>query len=87
MGFTYGSNVPGFLPDSEPTTVESFDDARQGLLEQIADDALATFGTGLDSGPEVMALAEAAWVVYGWTSSPGTVTAAGMAYWIASEVG
>lgn len=87
MGFTYGSNVPGFLPDSEPTTVESFDDARQGLLEQIADDALTTFSTGLDSGPDVRALAEAAIEVYNWPLGPGTVTAAGRAYWIASEVG
>ena len=36
MGFTYGSNVPGFLPDREPVVAESFDDARQGLLEQLA---------------------------------------------------
>lgn len=59
--WTAGFNMPGYMPDSEPCTFESFDDARDYIatcLEEIAEDA--AMGDDAAHAAKVAAMIDAA---------------------------
>lgn len=80
MNYSYGHNLPGYLPESDVWIVATFDEAKRGLIADIryAEDS-AAMGDDEDAAEDLCAAAED---VNLW-SSPDYLIAAGLAWWIA----
>jgi hypothetical protein len=92
MGYTYGSNTPGYLPESDdfPFIVETLDEAKRGLIDDMKRDE-EFYGDYGDNESGAENLAAAAEEVNLW-SGPDSITVdtepdsphhLGRAYWIA----
>jgi hypothetical protein len=88
--FSYGYNMPGYMPDSDPGETDDFSEAKAGLVEEIQhhigglEDAL-DFQVPEDrvsDAAEIADLRAAIEIINTWTE-PNTVTAGGWAYWVA----
>jgi hypothetical protein len=80
--FTYGSNTPGYLPDSEPWTVHTFAEAKAGLISDLKyAENNAAMNEDEHSAEDFCAAAED---VNLW-SSPCTILAGNLAWWIVAS--
>lgn len=77
-----GSNMPGYLPESEPYRYTTFDGAKRSLIEEMLRDADSAAEIGDEETAE--ALTNAAEEVNLWSEGPNDVTIGNRAYWIES---
>jgi hypothetical protein len=78
--FVAGWNMPGYLPDTEPFTFDSFEEAKADVIEELRTDVfhLEAADAPLDRiRPFVEAIAE----VESWTE-PNSIEVGLWAYWI-----
>lgn len=85
--FVTGSNVPGYLPESDPDEHTSFDEAKAGLIAVIqcdADDSLLDALNDVEGAEARMHELTRAIEAAKLESAPFCVIAAGRAYWVAA---
>jgi hypothetical protein len=76
MPYVIGNNMPGYLPDSEPFAVDTFEDAKQALIDELL------WAAEYAEEEEATDLTHAAEDINLW-SRPDSVTIGNTAYWIA----
>lgn len=81
MGYTIGFNMPGYLPEMEPYTVDTADEAKRAMIDELlrhADSTDEPEATELSHAAEDLNLTD---VSDGWDNTIGNT-----AYWIARYV-
>jgi len=95
-GETYiiGSNMPGYMPDSEPfTVVGTFDDAKAALLDTLESEANSVMGGCGHDDPDddceecelMRDIEDAIAEVKDWDDSGDSVSVGNYVYWIATN--
>lgn len=77
--YVIGSNIPGYLPDSDPYETSSFEEAKSDLIASLLCEADYAI-----NDEDAESYTDAAADVRSWTG-PDTVYVCGRAYWIARQ--
>ena len=82
MSYTIGWNMPGYMPEMEPYTLDTEDDAKRAMIDELlrdAENAPSNLATELSHTAEDLNLSD---VSLGWD-----VTVGNIAYWITPTEG